>query len=163
VLAKPPPFGLRDLVEDPRPRNLQPTALDRLPEQVTILGAADHVDRGADQLDTELLEHTGVGELHREVESRLPTERRQDSIGSFPTQDVGDPLQVERLDVGAVGEAGVGHDRGRVGVDDDRAEAVLAEHLQRLAAGVVELAGLTDHNRPRADHADRVEVVSSRH
>ena len=93
-----------------------------------------------------------------EVERGLAAHRRQQRVGPLAREHVGDAFEVERLEVGAVGEAGVGHDRRRVRVDDDRAEPVLAQHLERLAAGVVELAGLPDHDRPGADQADRLEV-----
>ena len=125
-------------------------ALHRLAEELAVLGAADRVDRRADQLDAELVEHARLGELDREVERGLAAQRRQQRVGPLAAEHVGDALEVERLEVGAVGEAGVGHDRRRVRVDDDRAEAVLAQHLQRLAAGVVELAGLPDHDRARS-------------
>ena len=65
-----------------------------------------------------------------------------------------DALEVERLDVRAVGPARVGHDRGRVGVDEDRLVALLAQHAQGLHAGVVELAGLADDDRAGADDGD---------
>ena len=83
-------------------------------------------------------------------------------VGPLEAEHVGDRLDVERLEIRAVGEAGVGHDRRRVRVDDDRAEAVLAQHLERLAAGVVELGGLADHDRAGADDADRLDVGSTR-
>ena len=38
-----------------------------------------------------------------------------------------------------------------------------AEDLEGLAAGVVELAGLADHDRPGADQAHRAEVATPRH
>jgi hypothetical protein len=66
-------------------------------------------------------------------------------------EDAGDSFEIERLEIRSVGEPGVGHDRRRVRVDDDRAVAVSAQHLQRLAAGVVELGGLPDHDRAGAD------------
>ena len=67
-------------------------------------------------------------------------------------------LRRQRLDVGRVGEVGVGHDRRRVRVGEDDAVALLAQHPAGLGAGVVELAGLADHDRSRADDEDRVEV-----
>src|SRR5690606_29986826 len=70
---------------------------------------------------------------------------------------------VERLHVGRVGELGVGHDRGRVRVGQDDAVALLLEDLARLRAGVVELAGLADHDGTGADEEDRLEVVAARH
>ena len=153
---RPDDRGRRDLAElvdrgdDLRARRAQPAALDRVAEQRPVLGPADHVDAGADQLDAELLEDPRLRELDREVERGLAAERRQQRVGPLAAEHVGHALDVERLDVGAVGEPGVGHDRGRVRVDDDRAEPVLAQHLERLAAGVVELAGLPDHDRARS-------------
>ena len=78
--------------------------------------------------------------------------------GRSRCEDARDALDVERLQVGAVGEPGVGHDRRGIRVDDDRAVAVLAQHLQRLTARVVELGRLADHDRPGADQADRMDV-----
>ena len=75
----------------------------------------------------------------------------------------GHALEVERLEVGRVRPVGVGHDRGRVGVDEHRAVALFAQHLERLHARVVELAGLADHDRAGADDRDRVEIVAARH
>ena len=72
-------------------------------------------------------------------------------------------LDGERLDVGRVGELRIGHDRRRIRVDEDDAQALLAERLARLGAGVVELAGLADHDRPRPDDQDRLEIRSTWH
>ena len=154
---------LRQRGHDPRRRNEEPARADGVAEELAVLGAPDDVDLRADQLDTELVEHPGVRERDREVERRLSAERRQQRVGALALEHRGDALEVERLDVRAVGEAGVGHDRRRVRVDDDRAEALLAEHLERLAARVVELAGLADHDRAGADDADRLDVGAARH
>src|SRR5204862_5021848 len=44
------------------------------------------------------------------------------------------------------------------GVDDHRPEALGPKDLERLASGVVELARLSDDDRPGADQADRAQV-----
>jgi hypothetical protein len=69
----------------------------------------------------------------------------------------------DRLDVGRVGHARVGHDRRRVAVDQDDAKALLAQGLAGLRAGVIELARLTDHDRPGADDQDALDVGALRH
>ena len=137
----------------------RPDGADCVAEELTVLCALDHVERRADQLDSELVEHTFVGELLREIQRRLSAHRRQQGVGTLAREHVGDALEVERLEIRAVGETRVGHDRRRVRVHDDRAEAVLAQDLQRLAACVVELAGLPDHDRTGADQADRLEIM----
>ena len=69
----------------------------------------------------------------------------------------------QRLDVGRGGELGVGHDRRRVRVDEHDLVALLEQHLAGLHAGVVELGRLADHDRPRADQQDLLDVVAPRH
>ena len=69
----------------------------------------------------------------------------------------------ERLDVGAVGQLRVGHDRRRVAVDEDDLEPFGAQRLARLRAGVVELARLPDDDRAGADDEDAFEIGSSGH
>ena len=145
--------------DDARLGHAQADRAHGVAEQLAVLRAPDGVEAGADQLDAERFEDPVLGQLAGEVERRLAAHRRQQGVRPLAPEHVDDALEVERLDVRAVGEARVGHDRRRVRVDDDRAEAVLAQHLQRLAARVVELARLADDDRPRADEADRVEVV----
>ena len=92
------------------------------------------------------------------VERGLAAERRQQRVGTLLRDDRFDELRRDRLDVGAVGELRVRHDRRRVRVHEDDPEAVLAQDLARLRAGVVELARLPDDDRARADDQDRFEV-----
>ena len=72
-------------------------------------------------------------------------------------------LRRQRLDVGAVGELRVGHDRRRVAVDEDDLEPLGAQRLARLRAGVVELARLPDDDRAGADDEDAFEIGALGH
>jgi hypothetical protein len=58
---------------------------------------------------------------------------------------------------------GVGHDRRRVRVDEDDADALLAQDSAGLGTRVVELRGLPDDDRPGADDEDAVDVVALGH
>src|SRR3546814_2183549 len=58
---------------------------------------------------------------------------------------------------------GIGHDRRRVGVDEDNAIALLLERLDRLRPRIVELARLTDNDRAGADDEDGLDVGSFGH
>jgi hypothetical protein len=117
----------------------------------------------ADQLDAVLLEHPVLVQRHRDVQRGLPAQRRQDRVRLLRRDDHLDVLGRKRLDVGGVGELRVGHDRRRVRVDQADPEALLAQHPARLCARVVELAGLADDDRPRADHHDVPDVGAFRH
>ncbi len=66
----------------------------------------------------------------REIQAGLPAERRQQAIRPLALDDPADDLGRQRLDVDRVGHVLVGHDRGRVGVDQDRADALLAQRRQ---------------------------------
>ena len=134
-----------------------------LREQLAVLGRADRVDRCADQLDPELVEHASRLQVQRGVQRRLAAQRGQQRVGALRAQHASDALNVERLDVRAISPTRVGHDRRRIRVDQDGLVALLAEHAQGLHARVVELAGLPDHDRAGADDGDLLEVVSARH
>ena len=78
------------------------------------------------------VEDAGVREIDREVERRLAADRRQDRVGPLALDDRLEELRRERLDVGAVGQLRVGHDRRRVAVDEDDLEPLGAQRLARL-------------------------------
>ena len=140
-----------------------PASLHRRAEVLAVLGAVDRVVVGADQLDPEALQGAVVVQRHRQVERRLAAERRQQRVGALALDDLRDRAGQQRLDVGAVGELGVGHDRRRVRVDEHDLVALLEQHLAGLDAGVVELGRLADHDRPGADQQDLLDVVAARH
>ena len=102
-------------------------------------------------------------EFHRGVERGLPAHRRQQRVGFLAGDDFFDDLGGDRLDVGGVGEAGIGHDGGGVGVHQDDAVALGFQGLAGLRAGVVELAGLADDDRAGADDHDGVDVGAFGH
>ena len=132
-------------------------------ELLAILGGGDGFGVGPDELDTETLKDAPLDTGHGQVERGLAAEGRQHCVRPFTFDDGGHDIGRERLDVGAIGHLGVGHDRGRVGVDEDDAVALAPKHPARLRPRVVELAGLADHDRPRSDHQDRLDVISSGH
>ena len=72
-------------------------------------------------------------------------------------------LDGQRLDVGAIGRLGVGHDRRRIAVDEHDLEPFGAQRLARLRAGVVELARLPDDDRAGADDENAFQVGTFRH
>src|SRR5690606_42059030 len=59
--------------------------------------------------------------------------RRRPRSALFPYTTL---FRSERLDVGGVGEVGVGHDRRRVRVGEDHAVALVPQHAARLGPGV---------------------------
>ena len=92
------------------------------------------------------IEDSGGRELGRQVQSRLSAEGRQQCVRPLARDHALDRLDRERLEIDAVGDLFVGHDRRRVGVHEDRLDALLPQRLAGLRPGVIELGGLADHD-----------------
>ncbi len=141
----------------------QPDAVHRLAEQLAILG---HLNRGAfgpDQLDVEFGQHAHIIQSQRGVQPGLTAHGRQYRVGALFFDDFGDNLGGDRFDIGGVGQAGVGHDGGGVGVYQDDAVALFAQGFAGLRARVVKLAGLSDHDGPGSDDHDGFDIGSFWH
>jgi hypothetical protein len=135
----------------------------RLTDQLAVLRLVDRVGGGADHLDAVLLEHAHAPQRQRAIERRLPAHRRQERIGLFLGDDLGDEFGGDRLDIGRISEIGIGHDRRRIRIDQDDAIALGLERLAGLRAGIIEFAGLADDDRPRSDDEDRFDVGTFGH
>ena len=85
------------------------------------------------------------------------------SVGSSASgfsrdDDLLDDFRRDRLDVGAVRELRVGHDRGRIRVDQHDLVAFFLQRLAGLHAGVVEFAALPDDDGAGADDENFVDA-----
>ena len=147
----------------PRARNREVDAPHRLLEQGPVLGHLDGGELGADQFHSELLQRAVLGDGDRRVEGRLAAQGREHRVGALLLDDGREDLRGDRFDVGEVGEVRVRHDGGRVGVQQHYLVALFLERLARLGARVVELAGLADDDRSRADDEDFLDVCTFRH
>ncbi len=146
--------GLVHGVDDDGLGGLGAAALDDALELLAVLAELDGLDVRADQLDVVLLQHAGLVQGDRGVQRGLAAQGRQQRVRALLGDDLLDDLRGDRLDVGGVGELRVGHDGGRVGVDQDDPQALLAQHAQRLGARVVEFGCLTNDDRAGADDQD---------
>ena len=121
-------------------------------EELAVLGGADGGERSAQDADAVAIEDAGVGELDGEVESGLPAEGAEQAVRLLRLDDAFDDRGSERFDVHRVGDVVVSHDRRRIAVDEDDADALLAQRLARLRPRVVELRRLADDDGTAADH-----------
>ncbi len=143
--------------------NGQADLLHRLLEQGPVLGLLDGRQLGADQFDAELVQNPHLGHGHRRIQRRLAAQGRQDRVRALLFDDLGQDLRRDRLDVGAVGKIRVGHDGGRVAVQQHHLVALFLQRLAGLGAGIVEFAGLADDDRAGADDEDLFDVGSFWH
>ena len=132
-------------------------------ELFAVLGLGNGQGAGADHLDIVLVENAMLVQVHGGVEGGLTAEGRQQRVGPFLLNNAGDDFPGDRLDVGTVGHARIGHDGGRVGVDENDGIAFLTEGLARLRPGVVELTRLTDYDGAGADQENLAQVGSLWH
>ena len=132
-------------------------------ELQSVFGFVNGFGRGANQLDFVFFEHAVVPQVQSAVERSLATHGGQDRIGALFGDDLLNRLPGDGLDVGHVGRGRVGHDRGRVAVDQDNFVALFTQSFAGLHAGVVELTGLTNDDRARANDEDAFEVGALGH
>ena len=146
-----------------RLRHLDADRRHALLEELPVLGGLDGLVVRADQLHAVALERAVLVEGHGQVDAGLPADGGQDRVRLLALDDPFERLGRQRLDVRPVRELRIGHDRGRVRVDQDDAVALVLEGLAGLRSRVVELDGLPDDDRARTDDEDRLDVGPFRH
>ena len=156
------PLRLAHRLDRGAARHPEARALHRRAEQLAVLGAADRVVVGADQLHAVPAERAVLGQLARQVERGAAAQGGQQRVRLLALDHLRHRARRERLDVGAGRELRVGHDRRRVRVDEDDLVALLEQHLAGLRARVVELGRLADDDRARAEDQDALDVVPTR-
>ena len=109
------------------------------------------------------LQHACFPQRTGEVDPGLPADRRQQRIRFLALDDLFEHVGGQRLDVGAVGKFGIGHDRGRVRIHQHDPVPFFLERFAGLRTGVIELARLADDDGPRTDDEDRLNVGSLGH
>ena len=155
--------GFGQIVHRPPAANLQPDLHHRLFEFFAILGLANDVGPGTDHLYPVFGQHAVLVQFHRQVQRRLAPQRRQQRVGPLGFDHPGNDFPGQRLDVGAIGHARIGHDRRRIRIDQHHLIAFFAQGFAGLGSRIIELAGLTDHDRARANQQNSVNIVPTRH
>ena len=135
----------------------------RLLKQVAVFRRLNRLDRGADKLNAVTLQHAVFGKVKRAVQRRLPAHRRQNRVRALLGDNLLHRLPLNRLDIRRVCHLRIGHNRRRVGIDENDAETLTAQRLARLRAGIIELAGLADDNRASANNQDGFQVGTFGH
>jgi len=140
-------LGVLDRADGLGPGHVDAQLRHRALEGLAVLATLDDRLADPDHADAVFGQHPGAVQRRRQVEARLPAQVGQEGVRLRLADDLGEPLEGERLDVGLVRHDRVGHDGGRVGVDQDDLVAQRPQGLAGLGARVVKLAGLTDYDR----------------
>jgi len=121
-------------------------------EPLPVLGVGDGLDGRAEHPNAVPFQRPGRVEPQTAVERRLAAETEEDAVGPLPPDHRLDKERRDREEVDAVGHPLRRLHRGDVGVDQDGSDPFLPQRLERLGAGVVELAGLADLQRAGTQH-----------
>ena len=133
--------------------------LESLDEQVTILRDLQSPYRGSQNLHTEPFQNTHFVKSDADVQRALTTKGEQDAIRAFLLEYVCDIIRSDGEEVDLGRELVRGLPRRDVGVNEDGVDALLAEGLQGLRTGVVELASLTNAEASATDEDDFAGVA----
>ena len=120
-------------------------------EELAVLGAVDGLRLAGQQTDAAAVQKAVAGQFHGEVQAHLPAQVGQDGVGFFFFDDALHHLGGKRLDIHVVGDVGVGHDGGGVGVDQHRLHALAFQRAAGLGAGIIELRRLPDDDGAGTD------------
>ena len=143
--------GLK-IMHDLRIRDRLRDFLHRLLEEKTVFRPADRLSRRTDQTDAFFLKKSLVREGHRQIESGLASHGRQDRVRLLPFDQCLEDRYGQRFDIHVIRDVLVRHDRRRVGVQEDRLDALLAESPAGLCPRIIKLRGLADHDRSGTDY-----------
>ena len=155
--------GLLHAEGDFRGHHRLANAQAQLLEQIPVLGFLNALGVGAQQLDAALLQHAFFGQLHGQVQAGLASQAGDNGVGAFVAADAGQVFQGQGLHIHLVGNGGVRHNGGGVGVHQHHLIAFFPQGQTGLGAGIVEFRSLSDDNGPGADDHNLVQISSLWH
>jgi hypothetical protein len=135
-----------------------PMRLHQHAELLAVLGDVDGGGVHADHAHVVFLPDAELLALDGEVQRGLSAHGGQHRVDLVLLEDLLDALGGERLQVHVVRRDRIGHDGGRVAVDQRDLDAFVAEGAGSLGAGVIELAGLADDDGS-ADPMSRTDLM----
>ncbi len=155
---------LRKIVGEHGARRGQPDFPHRLAEEQAILGLVDGLGLRPDHLHLEAVERPVARQPERSIERGLSAhggQKRHPLARVLPLlalDHLGDHVRRDRLDIGGVRQIRVRHDRGGIRIDEDDSIPLGLQRLAGLRAGIIEFAGLADHDRASPNDEDGVDI-----
>ena len=102
-------------------------------------------------------------EIDSKIQARLSTECGQKTFGLLFCDDFFKKIYGQRLDIDAVGDMRIRHDRCGIAVDENDFEAFLLQGAASLGACVVKFCRLPYDDWTRADDHDLFQIIFFRH
>jgi len=101
-------------------------------EEPAVLGELDGLHGRAQHFHGVFVENSAFVEFQAAVEGGLSSEGEQNAVGALLFDDLCDEFGREREEIGRIRHSLARLVRGDVGIDEDRADAFLAQGLERL-------------------------------
>ena len=140
-----------------------PHLLQRLPEAFPVLRPLDALQVRTQQAHAVFFQGSVPAQLHGQRQARLSAESRQQAVRALLLDDAPQGFPCQGFEVDGIRQLFVGHDGGRVGVDQHSLDSLLLQDAAGLRSGIVELGRLPDDDRARADDEYLLNAVVSRH
>ena len=155
--------GLLHRVGDTRTGRPQPDVGHGVLELEPVFGLVDGLRRSAYQLDLVFVENTVVPQLKRTVQGGLPPHGGQNCIRALLGNDFLHCLPSDRFNVGHISRGRIGHDGGRIAVDQDHLVTLFPQRLASLNARVIKFTGLANDDRAGTYDQNAFDVASLWH
>ena len=133
------------------------------PEFLAVFGSLNSQNIHPDNLHSIMVPHSCLITINTQIQCSLATHGRQHRIDVVFFQDFFDVFLFEGLEINMIGIDLIGHDGGRVGVDEHHLNAFLAQRAGGLGAGIIEFTRLTDDNGAAADNQHGADASVSGH
>ena len=101
--------------------------VEEVAKELAVFGLSDSLQGSAQQPDVVAVQHPGVVQGHGQVEARLAAQGGQDALGPLLGDDALDDFHGQGFNVNVVGDVRVGHNGGRVGVDEHDGNALFPQ------------------------------------
>ena len=109
----------RDILNNRAFRNRLTEFLHGFLEQLAVLRFLDSGERSAQQFYLMLFQDAALGELYSQIQASLSAQRCQQAIRFLLGDDLFQKLRRQRFDIDPVSNMGIGHDRSRIGIDQN--------------------------------------------
>ncbi len=125
-----------------------------------VLTSLDGIHLNADDFNAVFVQYPGFRQFGTQVQSGLTAQIWQQRIRPLLGDDLFDPLNIQRFDIGHISCLRVRHDGGRIGIHQHDLVSEIFQSLAGLGAGIVEFTGLTDDDGAGADDHYFMDICS---
>src|ERR1700722_15326410 len=155
--------GVFRIIDERGSRNFEADFAAGILEPQPVFGDFDGAERCANHFYLVFFENAAFGQFDGEIEGGLAANGGQERIGSLAGKNFLQIFLGQRLDVSAVSQLGIGHDRGRIRIDQDHFIALRAQSFASLCTGIIKFAGLADDDGAGADDQNFLDVCTLWH